>query len=545
MRVGAALAGLALVALSAWGGEGTVRRSGRSIPGRYIVVLEENASVNAVTSHARTFSGARVRHSFGRGVKGFALDATDADAVKLSKDPRVAFIEEDSVVSAAATWGLDRIDQHYLPLDDTFNPDGTGAGVTVYVVDTGIEAGHAEFGSRVSGGFTAFADGRGVSDCNGHGTHVAGVAAGATYGVARSATLVPVRVLDCDGSGSVSTLMAGLEWILQQPQRPAVVNMSLGGAHSSAVDRQVGALLAAGFTTVVAGGNGDEDACRTSPARVQGALTVGASTESDVRASFSNYGTCIDLFAPGVDILSASNGSPTATRVMSGTSASTPFVTGAAALCLEKYPDAAPGAVAETLRAQATADVLGALGSGSPNRLLYAPTGPLVEPSADAQLLADPGFEEEIIFWVSDVCAIIKPTGCPPDDIEGMSTSPRTGDAHAVLGGEAKRFYLLSEPVTIPATARSAELSFYLWIVTRNRRPSAADMLKIEIRDARGAMLRTLDTFSNRDAGSGWEQRRFDVTRYRGKTIRVSFSGMQGQGPTWFLLDDVTLNARR
>lgn len=547
MRVGAAIAGLALVALSARGGEGTVRRSERPIPGRYIVVLEANASVDAVASQARAFQGARVRHSFGRGLKGFALDASENDAVKLSKDPRVAFIEEDSIVSAAATWGLDRIDQRFLPLDDAFDPDGTGAGVTLYIVDTGIEAGHAEFGSRVAGGFTAFADGRGFGDCNGHGTHVAGVAGGSTYGVARAATLVPVRVLDCNGSGSVSTLMAGLEWILQQPQRPAVVNMSLGGPHSSAVDRQVGALLASGITTVVAAGNGDEDACRTSPARVPGAITVGASTATDVRASFSNYGTCIDLFAPGVNILSASNGNTTATGIMSGTSASTPFVTGAAALCLEKYPAAAPGAVAETLRAQATAGILGALSNSSPNLLLFAPVGALADvPSADAQLLADPGFEEGIIFWVSDVCAIIRPTGCPPDEMEALGAAARTGDSHAALGGPAKSFHLSSEPVTIPSTMRTAELSLYLWIVTKNRKASAADVLKIEIRDARGALLETVGTFSNRDASATWQQRRFDVSRHRGKTIRVSFTGIQEQGPpTWFLLDDVALNVAR
>ncbi|MGZ5431729.1 MAG: S8 family peptidase [Thermoanaerobaculia bacterium] len=525
-----------------------MRRSGRPIPGRYIVVLEADASVDAVKSTALAFKGTRVRHSYGRRLKAFALEASDADATRLSRDPRVAFVEEDSVVSGAATWGLDRIDQRFLPLDDSYAPDGTGVGVTVYIVDSGIDAGHVDFGSRVVDGFTAFADGRGTGDCNGHGTHVAGIVAGATYGVARSATLVPVRVLDCTGAGSVSSVLAGLEWILQQSRRPAVVNMSLGGAPSSALDLQVAAMVAAGLPTVVAAGNANQDACRTSPARVPVAITVGATTEGDVRASFSNYGTCVDLFAPGVNILSTSNGSPTATAVGSGTSSSAPFVAGVAALCLERYPAASPGAVAETLRSQATADVLGAVGDGSPNRLLFSPIDALAEgPPLDEQLLGDPGFEYGTTFWSSDICAVVRPNGCSPlFEMMGTQVTPRGGAGHAAVGGPAKSFHVTSEAVKIPSTVRRAELSFYLWIVTKNKKASAADLLRVEIRDGNGALLETLGTFSNLDACTSWLQRRFDVARYRGQTIRISFEGTMGQGPpTWFLLDDVTLNVRR
>src|SRR5213592_4150847 len=198
-------AGIALVATAALSGEGNVHRSARHIPGRYIVVLESTADTAAVASTIRNLKSARVRRTYERGIKGFELESSDADAQTLARDSRVQFVEEDATVSAATSWGLDRIDQRSLPLNGSYVSDGSGAGVTVYVVDTGIFAGHLDFGVRVAEGFNAMADNGGTADCNGHGTHVAGVIGGATYGVAKSATLVPVRALDCNGSGSTST----------------------------------------------------------------------------------------------------------------------------------------------------------------------------------------------------------------------------------------------------------------------------------------------------------------------------------------------------
>ncbi|MEV0135398.1 S8 family serine peptidase [Dactylosporangium sp. NPDC050688] len=363
--------------------EGQIHGAGQpgAIRDRYIVVLKDTVAAADTAGSASRLAerfGGKVRRSFGSTLKGFSAQLTERGAKRLAANPLVEYVQQDRTVALAgsqggAPWGLDRIDQAQRPLDGTYTYPGTAANVTAYVLDTGVRLTHSEFGGRARSGYDFVDNDTDASDCQGHGTHVAGTVGGSTYGVAKSVNVVSVRVLDCNGSGSYSGIIAGIDWVTANAQKPAVVNMSLGGSASPALDRAVRNSIASGVTYVIAAGNSNADACGVSPARAGEAITVGATDASDNRASFSNYGSCVDVFGPGVAITSASNSGDTAAAIMSGTSMATPHVAGAAALYLSANPSATPAQVQSALLATAVQNAVGNPGTGSPNRLLQAP----------------------------------------------------------------------------------------------------------------------------------------------------------------------------
>ncbi|WP_144677524.1 S8 family peptidase [Acinetobacter pittii] len=351
------------------------------IKNQYIVILNKDVgSSNEFAQGIAKQHGGRVLQTYDAVLKGFAIYLPDvagtAFVEAMKKNPKVVSVENDTIMKIDATtqsnpdWGLDRIDQKNLPLDSAYSYSQTGSGTTAYIVDTGILSTHQQFPGRVLSGYTAISDGNGTSDCHGHGTHVAGTVGGSTYGVAKNVSLVPIRILGCDGSGASSNVIAGLDWILKNGKKPAVVNMSLGGEANASLDSAVENLFNNGYVMVVAAGNSNTDACSTSPARVSKAITVAATDSTDTRASYSNYGSCVDIFAPGSQINSSWIGSNTATKVLNGTSMATPHVVGVVAEMLQSTPTTTPQTISTNLLNQASSNVV-KNPSGSPNRLLY------------------------------------------------------------------------------------------------------------------------------------------------------------------------------
>lgn len=368
---------------SSQGRKDKLRKNANKIENSYIVVLDDAvvgerglfSIAPYIASELATTHRGKIKHVYQHALNGFAVEMTAEDADRLSQDFRVRFVEEDGVVTADATqsnppWGLDRIDQRNRPLNAIYTFNRTGSGVRAYVIDTGIRTAHTQFGGRASNTFDAF--GGSGQDCNGHGTHVAGTIGGSTFGVAKSVLLRGVRVLNCSGSGSNSGVIAGVDWVRLNHIAPAVANMSLGGGASSALDTAVNNLSNAGVAIAVAAGNSNVNACNSSPARAANAITVGSTTQTDARSSFSNFGSCLDLFAPGSGILSAWATSNTATATLSGTSMASPHVAGVAALFKQANPSASAATIRNAIVNNATTNVVTNAGTGSPNRLLYS-----------------------------------------------------------------------------------------------------------------------------------------------------------------------------
>jgi len=356
------------------------------IADEYIVVFREDvADVAGTAGQLAAANGATIRFTYRHALKGFAAHMSGAAAEALTHNPRVAFVEQDQVVSLndvetmdvnGDPWGLDRIDAA-TGLNQSYSYSLTGTNVTAYIIDTGILTTHNEFGGRAESGYTSIPDGNGTTDCNGHGTHVSGTVGGTTYGVAKNVHLVAVRVLDCSGSGSNSGVVAGVDWVTANHISPAVANMSLGGSASAALDLAVTNSINSGVSYAIAAGNGNalgiaQDACNYSPARVPAAMTIGATTKTDAKTSWSNYGSCVDWFAPGSGIKSSWIGSSSATNTISGTSMATPHVTGVAALYLQANPGATPQQVRDGLYAAATKGIVTSASTAN-NHLLYTP----------------------------------------------------------------------------------------------------------------------------------------------------------------------------
>ncbi|MDO0912036.1 S8 family peptidase [Streptomyces sp. DT2A-34] len=395
--------------------------------------------VNLKADHARSGSeagralvekyGADIERTYRKALNGYAIEASEAEAKALAADPAVASVVQNRTFSIDATqtnppsWGLDRADQRNLPLNSSYTyPDSAGQGVTAYVIDTGVRITHSDFGGRASYGYDAIDNDNTAQDGNGHGTHVAGTVAGSSYGVAKKAKIVGVRVLNNSGSGTTAQVVAGIDWVARNAVKPAVANMSLGGGADTALDTAVRNAIASGVTFAVAAGNESTNASTRSPARVTEAITVGATTSTDAKASYSNYGSVLDLFAPGSSITSTWNTGDSATNTISGTSMATPHVAGAAALHLAANPSATPSQVSSALTSAATTGVVTSPGTGSPNRLLYVGGGTTTPPG--------PRFENTADYTISDNSTVESPVTV--SGVSGNAPSALAVEVHIV-----------------------------------------------------------------------------------------------------------------
>ncbi len=509
---------LALVALG-----GTAIASSASPDDTYIVVYKRGTDItNKVQlEEAR---GNDVSDAFRVALKGIVAELSPTDVARLNDDPGVLVVERDREVSAFAlgprdsasqSWGLDRSDQRALPMNGRIASASNGFGVDAYIIDTGVRADHSQFGGRVSGGYSAINDGVGSNDCQGHGTHVAGTVAGSTYGLAPEATVIPVRVLDCGGSGTWSGVIAGINWTASNHTAgtPAVANMSLGGGYSESINQAVAGAVADGITFAVAAGNENSNACNVSPASAPSAITVGSSNSNDSRSSFSNYGSCVDIFAPGMGITSAWIGSPTDTSTISGTSMASPHVAGAAALLLSASRSLTPTQVASQINSSATTGVVTDSQVGTPNRLLFVgdPSTPNPVP--------DPGPQPEP-----------PPPDPPANDAFANSIALNLAGVSGTTVGATRE---TGEPEHVSSGAGAARSIWYRWtapadgtLELRTEGSSYDSLLAVYTGTAVSGLT---GLAANDDIGGGPLWSRVSLQVSAGTTYRIAVDGYQGR----------------
>ena len=539
----------ALDCAAATAGEFVRAQAGRGIPDCYVVVLKPDAVVRAgalkagvtvsqLAVGAAARFGGRIEHFYETALTGYSICLPEKAALALADDPSVELVEQDQVMStvttqSGATWGIDRIDQRNLPLSGTYTYNFNGAGVHAYIIDTGIRATHQQFGGRVSGGFDAVQDGNGTNDCNGHGTHVSGTVGSATYGVAKGVSLHPVRVLDCTGSGSTSGVIAGVNWVTQNRVLPAVANMSLGGGVSTALDTAVANSIASGVTYAIAAGNSNANACNSSPARVATALTVGSTTTTDARSSFSNFGTCVDVFAPGSSITSTWNTSDTATNTISGTSMATPHVAGVAALYLSQFGNQSAAAVAAGIVGNATTGVVGNPGTGSPNRLLFS----LFGGGGGGTTVFSDGFETAT-GWTANPSGTDTATtgawqrGAPQATSSGIATQlgACAGGSNCLVTGlsggaagdndvDSGTTSIQSPPINLPATG-TLTLGFSYYFAHLNN-SSSADFFRVSIVGAGGTTQVFQELGSAANDAAAYSTQSVNISSFAGQSIRI------------------------